>query len=165
MKKSSTIMLSVANHIFGTRKMGKKLTTLVTIFCLLFSFFSFAAPPKAHAFGIDDAVEELVGLGVPGLVLLGVMSTAGCAGAAAFVSALSTLGGPMGMMGGAVVLYLIYKVSQLLAKVGFEKIAKGVVKGLIEKGKSKSEIIKEIKNYPLISNELRQKLICFVKHS
>src|SRR5690242_20926998 len=48
----------------------------------------------------QKTVSNLVGLGIPGLILLAVIATTGYAGAAAITTALATLGGPFGMLGG-----------------------------------------------------------------
>ena len=52
----------------------------------------------------DKLVSFLVGLGVPGLVLVVAVYVAGVAGGAAIVVALATLGGPLGMLGGIALL-------------------------------------------------------------
>ena len=49
---------------------------------------------------MDKIVEKIVGLGVPGLILLVAINISGYAGAAAITSSLAILGGPAGMIGG-----------------------------------------------------------------
>ncbi|WP_330203554.1 hypothetical protein [Cyanobacterium sp. Dongsha4] len=112
---------------------------------------------------MDKLITQIASLGVPGLILLFLMFFSGYAGAAAITTALATLGGPMGMLGGIGVLLLLTKISEGIAEYGFENIAKGVVREMRDKGKTKLEIVIEIEQFPLISAELKQKLIKFVK--
>ena len=51
-------------------------------------------------YSLDTVAEKIAALGVPGLVLIITISSVGLAGGAAIVTALATLGGPLGMMGG-----------------------------------------------------------------
>lgn len=98
----------------------------------------------------DWIVEKIVALGVPGLVLLVAVTVSGYAGGAAIVSALASLGGPVGMIGGIGLLLLLVLISHGLAKYGFEKIFKGVVQKLRDKkGLSKKEILDKIESYPI----------------
>jgi hypothetical protein len=102
---------------------------------------------------LDWIVEKIVALGVPGLVLLVAVATSGYAGGAAIVSALATLGGSLGMLGGIGLLLLLVLLSNGLAKHGFEKIFKGVVQGLRDKkGLSQKEILDKIESYPITKN-------------
>lgn len=112
---------------------------------------------------MDKIVSMLVGLGVPGIILLFVISATGLAGGAATVAALATLGGPVGMIGGIGVLGLMVLISQALSKYGFERIFRSVLRGLKEKGKSKQGIKNEIEKYP-ISKDLKLKLKHLVDH-
>ena len=98
---------------------------------------------------MDEVVEKLVALGVPGLVLLIAVSASGFAGGAAIVVALATLGGPLGMLGGIAVLGILGLVTQSLAKFGMEAIAEQVVKGLVREGTPPDNIIREVQNYPI----------------
>ena len=107
---------------------------------------------------LDKIIEKIVALGVPGLVLVIVIAAVGPAGGAAIVSALATLGGPLGMMGGLAVLGLLVLISQAIAKYGVETVAKRVIQGLIEKGISKEEIIKKIDSYWFLSSSLKRKM-------
>ncbi len=111
---------------------------------------------------MDKIIQKIVALGVPGLVLLIVMGTSGYAGAAAIVSSLALLGGPFGMIGGIAALGLMVLISNSIAKYGFEKIMKGVVVGLKEKGKSKNDIKIEIDSYWTLTNDLKEKLKKYV---
>jgi len=107
---------------------------------------------------VDNVVDKIVGLGVPGIVLLVVMASTGLAGGAAIVAALGILGGPLGMMGGLAVLGLIALISKSLSDYGFEAILSAVMKKFKEQGKTKKEIIDEINGYP-ISRGLKNKVI------
>ena len=111
---------------------------------------------------LDKVVTKLVGLGVPGLILLVVISTSGLAGAAAITAALATLGGPLGMLGGIGVLGVAVLVSHALAEYGLERIFSGVVDGLVKKGMTRTEIERKIRGYP-ISKRLKARLIELLK--
>jgi len=106
---------------------------------------------------MDKLISKLAALGIPGLVLVGVMAFSGYAGAAAFTTALSILGGPFGMLAGMGVLALLVLLSKGLAEYGFERIYAGVIAELQRKGHSIQEIGWEIDSYP-ISNDLKTKL-------
>lgn len=106
---------------------------------------------------MDKIIEKIVGLGVPGLILLVTISASGYAGAAALTTALAAIGGPLGMLGGIGVLGLSVYVSQAISKYGFEKIYSETIKGLLEKGETKESILKKIEKYP-ISKDLKLKL-------
>lgn len=101
---------------------------------------------------MDEVVDKIVALGVPGLVLLIAISTSGVAGGAAIVTSLAMLGGPFGMLGGFVTLALMGLISQAIAKYGVERIFRQVVNGLREKGHSKAEIRDKINEYPITKN-------------
>jgi hypothetical protein len=109
----------------------------------------------------QNAVSALVGLGVPGLVLLAVMATTGFAGAAAITTALAALGGPFGMLGGIAALIALGLASKALAEYGFRKLAQAVVRGLIAKGESKESIFLTLNSIPrwILPNEARSKAI------
>jgi len=79
------------------------------------------------------------------------------------VAALAFLGGPFGMIGGIAALLLISAVSTAIAKYGIDAIAEGVVKKMINDGKSKSKIISEIESFPIISDDLKSKLKNYVR--
>ncbi len=106
---------------------------------------------------MDQIVDKIAALGVPGLVLLVAMAVTGWAGAAAITAALAMLGGPFGMIGGIAVLGLLGLISKGLAEYGFEQIFQAVVDELHKKGKSKLDIEKEVDSYP-ISKDLKLKI-------
>ena len=111
---------------------------------------------------MDKIVNKIVGLGVPGLVLLIAMSVSGWVGAAAITSALAMLGGPFGMLGGIAVLGILSMISQGLAEYGFEALLGATISGLQAKGKTNAQIEKEINFYP-ISKELKFKIKEYLK--
>lgn len=94
------------------------------------------------------AVAVLIGLGVPGLILLCVMATTGLYGAAAITTALAALGGPLGMLGGIGTLVAMGITAKALAEYGFPKLAEAVVQGLKEKGESRQSILKTVNSIP-----------------
>lgn len=96
---------------------------------------------------LDKVVSSVVSLGVPGLVLLIVMSFSGLAGAAAITSSLALLGGPFGMIGGIGTLLILSQVS----KYGAEKVIEQVMKSFVEKGYTKESLLEEIETYPMPS--------------
>ncbi|MEM9009274.1 MAG: hypothetical protein AAGE59_37955 [Cyanobacteria bacterium P01_F01_bin.86] len=106
---------------------------------------------------MDQIVDKIAALGVPGLVLLVAMAVTGWAGAAAITAALAMLGGPFGMLGGIAVLGLLGLISRGLTEYGFEKIFQAVVDELRKKGKSTSDIEREVSSYP-ISRDLKLKV-------
>lgn len=97
---------------------------------------------------LDEIVSKIVALGVPGLILFFVMASTGFAGAAALTAALAAIG-PGGMVAGIITLGLIGVISGGITKYGTEALAKGVIKGLLDKGESKESIIEGLKKYPL----------------
>ena len=109
----------------------------------------------------QKAVTALVGLGIPGLLLLAVMSTSGFAGAAAITTALATLGIGTGMIGGIAALIALGLASKALAEYGYPKLADAVVCGLLAKGKSKQDIRKTVGTVPLLilPSEARSKVL------
>ena len=106
---------------------------------------------------MDQIVNKIAALGVPGLVLLVAMAVTGWAGAAAITAALAMLGGPFGMLGGIAVLGILALISQGLAEYGFEQLFQAVVDQLRQQGKSKSDIEREVNSYP-ISQDLKLKI-------
>ncbi len=106
---------------------------------------------------MNEVVNKLAALGVPGLVLLIAIATSGAAGGAAIVAALAFLGGPFGIMGGIAVLGIIALVSQGIAQYGVEAIFKAVVERLRESGKTHDRIRAEIDGYP-ITRDLKRAL-------
>ena len=111
---------------------------------------------------LDRLVTRLVALGIPGLVLILVISTTGLAGGAAIVAALAVLGGPFGMWGGIALLGLLVLISQALAEYGFERLFVAVLKGLRQNGHTKEQILKAIDSYP-ISIGLKLKLRAYIE--
>ncbi|MEH2279885.1 MAG: hypothetical protein V7K90_00875 [Nostoc sp.] len=107
---------------------------------------------------MDELVNKLAGLGVAGLVLVGLVATSSYVGAVAITTSLAFLGGPFGMIGGAVALTLIAAISSVIAKFGVEALARAVVTQLRENGRSEASIIIEINNFPMITNGLRSQL-------
>ena len=97
----------------------------------------------------DKVVAFIVGLGIPGIVLLIAIATTGLTGGAAIVAALATLGGPFGMLGGMALLGVMVLISKGIATYGFEEILVVCLKGLREKGISKAEIIRKVMRYPI----------------
>ena len=106
---------------------------------------------------MDQIVDKIAALGVPGLVLFVVMSVSGWAGAAAITTSLALLGGPFGMLGGIAVLGVLGLFSKGLAEYGFEEIFKASIAKMHESGKSKTDIEREIGFYP-ISGDLKLKI-------
>lgn len=106
---------------------------------------------------LDKIVAIIVGFGIPGLVLLVAVITAGFAGGAAVVVALATLGGPLGMLGGIALLGVLMMISKGLAEYGAEILLRRVLSGLKQKGHTKAEILKSVDSYP-ISHGLKAKL-------
>ena len=90
--------------------------------------------------------------------MLVVIATTGLAGGAAIVTALATLGGPLGMVGGIAALGILGLVADAIAEYGMSKIFAAVVEGLVKKGTSKAEIRRKINGYP-ITNGLKQKIL------
>lgn len=111
---------------------------------------------------LDKLVARIVALGIPGLVLLIAIIVAGPSGGAAIVAALAALGGPVGMIGGIIVLGLLVLIAQAIAEYGAEAIFVRVVRGLKEKGHTKAEVLKKIDSY-LISLSLKLKLREYVE--
>ncbi len=103
---------------------------------------------------MDKLIEKIVGLGIPGLILLIVIEATGLAGAAALASGLAFLGGPLGMMGGITVLALTAVISAGIARWGFQTILQGVVDGLVREGKTEHQILGQIESF-MASNEIK----------
>ena len=111
---------------------------------------------------MDRIVNRIAALGVPGLVLVVAMAFTGWAGAAALTTALAVFGGLLGMLGGLFVLGTLGVISSGLTSYGFEAIFKAAVEKLRQKGKSKSDIEREIESYP-ISRDLKLKIKDYLK--
>ncbi|MFN9174884.1 MAG: hypothetical protein ACK58N_10345 [Synechocystis sp.] len=106
---------------------------------------------------MDQLVDKIAALGVPGLVLVVTMAVTGWAGAAALTTALAMLGGPFGMLGGIAVLGVLGLISKGISDYGFEAIFRATVDELKKQGKSKVDIECEIESYP-ISRDLKLKI-------
>lgn len=106
---------------------------------------------------MDKIVNKIVGLGVPGLVLLVAMGISGWAGAAAITTALAMLGGPFGMLGGIAVLGILSIMAQGIAEFGFDALVGATISGLQAQGKTNAEIEQELNSYP-ISRGLKLKI-------
>jgi len=79
----------------------------------------------------DKIIEKIAGLGIPGLILVVVISTSGLAGAAAITAALSSIGFGVGILAGIGVLGISVLISQAIAKYGFEKIYESTLNKLL----------------------------------
>ncbi len=106
---------------------------------------------------MDQLVDKIAALGVPGLVLLVAMGVTGWTGAAALTTALALLGGPLGMLGGIALLGILGLISKGLSNYGFEAIFRATVDELRRKGKSKDDIEQEVESYP-VSRDLKLKI-------
>jgi hypothetical protein len=71
---------------------------------------------------MDEVIQKVAALGLPGVILVIVMATTGLTGAAAITTALAILGGPAGMLGGIAVLGLTGLITEGLAKTGLENL-------------------------------------------
>ncbi len=110
---------------------------------------------------MDVIVQKIVALGVPGLILLFVISGTGVAGGAAIVAALATLGGPLGMMGGIAMMGLLTLIANALARYGLDALAEAVVDGLKSNGTSRSEIRRKVNAAP-ITRGMKDKILKYV---
>jgi hypothetical protein len=113
---------------------------------------------KAGWISIDSVAGKLASLGVPGLVVLGIAATTGLTGGAALLAAISTMGGPLGILGGIVAIAALALAVNALSEYSFEYIGKKVVEKLKEDGHSEYEIREEINGYP-ISDDLKRKIL------
>ena len=116
--------------------------------------------PTRDNLPLDKISEVIAGLGVPGLVLVMLMTASPWVGAAAITSSLAALG-PFGMLGGIATLGVLAFISRAITKFGFEKVFSAVLVKLREDGKTCEEIREEINKYP-ISKELKRKLEEFI---
>jgi len=112
---------------------------------------------------MDKIINKIVALGVPGVVLLVVVSTTGFAGGAALTTALAVLGGPLGMVGGIALLGVLGLISKGITDYGFDRIYSKSMSGLKDKGHSEQEVIDKINILP-ISKSLKLKLIDKIKN-
>ena len=105
---------------------------------------------------MDQMIKRLAGLGVPGLVFMVAIELTGLTGAAALTTALAALG-PGGIVGGVMTLCVIGVIADAITEYGFDAIAKGVIRELLNKGESKESLKKKISAYP-ISSKLKAAL-------
>ena len=117
--------------------------------------------PRVDDLPLDKIAEVIAGFGIPGLVLVMLITSSPWFGAAAITSSLAALG-PFGMLGGIAVLGILQLISRALTKFGFEKLFSAVIVKLEEDGKTCEEIREEIGRYP-ISEELKRKLEEFIE--
>lgn len=106
---------------------------------------------------MDKVVSKIVGLGIPGLILLTAVGATGLTGAAAITTALAALG-PGGMIGGIISLGVLAFMSEAIAEFGFNHIFSAVVKELYKRGETKETILAKIAKYP-VSKLLKRKLV------
>lgn len=106
---------------------------------------------------MDKIVNKIVGLGVPGLMLMVAISLTGLSGAAAITAALALLG-PGGMIGGIITLVVAGAVASAIAEFGFDALFKAVVQKLYAKGETKESIKRKIEKGPW-SAKLKAKAI------
>lgn len=106
---------------------------------------------------MDKIVNKIVGLGVPGLMLMVAISLTGLSGAAAITAALALLG-PGGMIGGIITLVVAGAVASAIAEFGFDALFKAVVQKLYAKGETKESIKRKIEKGPW-SSKLKAKAI------
>jgi len=100
--------------------------------------------PKSKTF--TKMVDLLAAAGIPGLVLLAAMAISGFTGAAAITVALSSLGGPAGMLGGIGVLVTL---GVVIAKYGVTDVSLAVARKLLNT-RSKATLIREIEALPSV---------------
>jgi len=107
-----------------------------------------------------ELVRKIVALGFPAIVLVIVMATTGLTGAAAITAALAFLGGPAGMLGGILALGIMGLIADKLAQYGLDFLLMMIYqeKANNQTESAEEEIVKEIDNLPVISNELKSKL-------
>jgi hypothetical protein len=106
----------------------------------------------------EKIIEEVVGLGVPGITLLILITISPYAGGAAIVWALSTLG-PGGMIGGIISLPVLYYFGRWSAKNGTEQTVKLIAKEAKKQGLDKEEIIENIQNKKVMPKWVKEKVI------
>ena len=105
---------------------------------------------------MDEVVRKVAALGLPGVLLVITMAATGFAGAAAITTALATLGGPFGMMGGIAVLGITGLVADALGKYGIDGLLTGIYMER-KKKEPKEKLCKKI-NDLAISSDFKRKL-------
>lgn len=98
---------------------------------------------------LDTVAEKIAALGVPGLILVIGIAFSGYAGGAAIVSVLATMGGPLGMLGGILLLGILVLISNAIATYGAEVVIKKVITNLKKNGLSQEEALKKMNAYPI----------------
>ena len=97
---------------------------------------------------MDEFCEKLASIGIPAVIFLGAMSATGFVGAAAITTALATLGGPLGMLGGLGFLIIVSSGTSIISRYGYSKIMIEVVKRIMrKKNLSKQEMFDKIDSY------------------
>ena len=110
---------------------------------------------------MDRVINLIVGMGVPGIILLIAIAATGLSGAAAITAALAALG-PGGMVGGIGVLAVSGLISWALSEYGFEEIYKRVLRKMKEdKGLSERDIVEKIERAK-ISRGMKLKIIDYI---
>lgn len=112
---------------------------------------------KPQILKFDKLVEFITALGVPGLILVGVIGGTGLVGAAATTAGLAAIG-PGGMVAGVITLVAAGVIAEGLSKFTFESIFSAVLKNLYLKGETKESLFAQIDKYK-ISDDLKRKLI------
>lgn len=104
---------------------------------------------------MDELTKKLAGLGLPGIIL--VILTVMLGGSSAAVAiALTTVGGPFGIVGGVALLGLVGLVGEAIASHGIEAMLKTIYTERC-KVESVSSLLREIADLP-ISADLKLKL-------
>ena len=106
---------------------------------------------------MDRFIEKIVGLGVPGVMLLVSMSMTGLYGAAAITAGLALLG-PGGMLGGIATLLVASAITAGLTEYGFDALFREVIKKLYAKGETKESLAHKIQRGPW-SRKLKAKAL------
>jgi hypothetical protein len=104
---------------------------------------------------LDQIAAKLAGLGLPGIFLV-ILTVSSAGSNAAIVAAITSIGGPFGILGGIGILGLITVAGDAVSSYGIEAILKAIYTERSKKD-SKRSLLKEIKDLP-ISDELKLKL-------
>lgn len=111
----------------------------------------------------NQLISSIAGLGIPGLVLLVVMSSTGFAGAAALTSALAAMGGPMGMLGGIAVLGVLSMMAKGLAAYGLDAIFYAVVDELEKRGIHSEDIVEYVESLRFVPAFIKRIIIDMIR--